>query len=199
MLQVKAEWTTQRAVALLQRVGALRQGRFTLASGKISDYYFDSKQLTLDPDGAEFVAEQLMKRLDSEDIAAVGGTPYSAIPIVSHICLLSGIKGREPTIPAFYIRESSKGHGLDALLEGKLPGKGSQVAIVDDVVTSGKSVLYSINKAEEHGFEVSSVIALVDRNEGGRKTLEEKGYRFWALFTVCRTSEGELDIEFNGT
>ena len=80
-----------------------------------------------------------------------------------------------------------------------MPGKGSQVAIVDDVVTSGESVLYSIKKAEDYGYKVSSVIALVDRNEGGRKILEEKGYRFWALFTVCRTGEGELAIEFNGT
>ena len=77
---------TDRAVGLLKKVGALRYGTIPLSSGKTSDYYFDSKELTLDPEGAAFVAEQLTKKLRDLGVEFVGGTPYSGIPIVAHIC-----------------------------------------------------------------------------------------------------------------
>lgn len=198
MTQVKAiEKAQEEAVALLQNCGSLLYGEFTLASGRNSDYYFDSKQLTLDPTGAEFVARQLVKKLEEEGIDYVGGTAYSAIPIVSHICLFSQMKGSRP-IKAFYHRKESKGHGTDQLAEGKVPPTSVKVAIVEDVVTTGESLLRAIDKAEAQGCAVKHAIVLVDRNEGGRQAVEEKGYKFWALFTVVRTPGGKPEFKFNG-
>ena len=203
-LEVKDEKQRQ-AVDLLKKCGALLSGDFELSSGKTTDYYFDSKQLTLDPEGAEFVAKQLVRKLDDEGIDFVGGTAYSAIPIASHICLYSRLReSRE--IPAFYIRKESKGHGTDEMAEGKLPGKDRvyKVAIVEDVVTTGKSLLDAIDKfetiAKEKGLScvVTYAIALVDRNEDGGKAVEDAGYQFWSLYDVIRTSEGEVDFRFNG-
>jgi|TARA_B100002003_G_scaffold230990_1_gene241616 orotate phosphoribosyltransferase len=184
-------------VELLESVGAILYGDFTLAHGAKSDYYIDSKQLTLDPKGARFVATELVRKLEEEDIRWVGGTAYSAIPIVSHICLLSGMGATKP-ISAFYNRKESKGHGRDQLAEGKIPPKGVRVAIVEDVVTSGHSLLDAIERAELQGCNVTNAIVLVDRNEGGREEVEKKGYKFWALFTVCRTAEGKVHFRYNG-
>ena len=183
---------------LLKHCGALLFGKFTLASGKQSDYYFDSKQLTMDPQGARFVAKNLVEKIHQEGIEYVGGTAYSAIPIVSHICLYTEMETPDQRINAFYIRKESKGHGTDELVEGKVPIKGTEVAIVEDVVTSGKSLLDAVHQAEEKGCRVTHTIALVDRDEGGRAAIEAEGYKFWSLFTVSRTSDGEIDFAFNG-
>ena len=86
----KSEQSDVGPVHLLEESGALLMGEFTLSSGKKSGYYFDSKKLTLDPAGARFVARQLVKRLDTENIRYVGGVAYGAIPIVSHIVMLTG-------------------------------------------------------------------------------------------------------------
>ena len=189
----------KKAIELLERTRAVLYGDFTLASGRKSDYYFDSKELTLHPDGAEFVAFQLLRKLEEKGIVVVGGTAYGAIPIVSHLCLYSKISGKSP-VSAFYHRKESKEHGRykNNVVDGKVPVKGTTVAIVEDVVTSGKSLLYAIALAEEIGCEVSDALVLVDRDEGGREAVEEKGYKFWSLFTVCRTASGKVRFRFNG-
>ena len=200
MIQFTARNSEQQdAVALLEDCGALLHGTFLLASGKESDYYFDSKELTLDPKGAHFVAKHLVKKLHEEGIKTVGGTAYSAIPIVSHICLFTELEEPYRPISAFYIRKESKGHGTDRLAEGKIPkADPGEVAIVEDVVTSGKSLLDAVAQAEKLGCKVKHTIALVDRNEGGRRAVEDKGYKFWALFDVRRTDDGQVEFKFNG-
>ena len=172
-------------VELLEKTGALIYGEYTLASGKTSDYYFDSKRLTLDPQGAQFVAEQLVRKLTKENIDVVGGTAYSAIPIASHICLYSGYEGGKG-IPAFYIRKESKGHGTNEIAEGTLPKDGQNVAIVEDVVTTGGSLLDAIEKfkyvaaeKEINDYVLKHVLTIVDRGEGGREAVEQEGYEFW--------------------
>ena len=191
-------------VELLEKTGALLYGKFTLASGKTTDYYFDSKRLTLDPQGARFVAEQLVRKLAQENIDVVGGTAYSAIPIASHICLYSGYEGGKG-IPAFYIRKETKGHGTDKMAEGTLPLSGQKVAIVEDVVTTGGSLLDAIDKFEDvlaeediKGCTLKLAISLVDRDEGGKEAVEARGYQLWSLFTVTRDEEGIVTFKFNG-
>ncbi len=203
LLEKSRVGTATNPVALLQRSGALLFGKFELASGKTTDYYFDSKRLTLDPEGAEFVAKQLAGKLDELGVDVVGGTAYSAIPIASHICLYSRLRqGRE--IPAFYIRKEGKGHGTNELAEGVLPGKGKRVAIVEDVVTTGGSLLDSIDKfntivqEKSLGCTLKHAITLVDRDEGGREAVEARGYTFWSLFTVVRDDKGQVNFRFNG-
>lgn len=191
--------TQRQAVQLLENSGALLFGDFTLASGKWSPYYFDSKKLTLDPRGAIFVGERMVDKLDEVGIRHVGGTAYGAIPIVSHVVVWSGIRAGEP-IYAFYHRRKSdvKVHGTKAEVEGRFPPEGSPVAILEDVVTTGDSLLYAIGKAEEEGYSVTHAMTLVDRDEGGREAVESAGYKFWALFTVQRT-DGGVSFVYNGS
>ena len=183
-------------VRLLEESGALLFGEFTLSSGKKSDYYFDSKKLTLDPAGARFVARQLVDRLDAEGIRYVGGVAYGAIPIVSHVVMLTGLREDRP-IRAFYRRKDSKEHGTGAAAEGQFPPAGEPVAIVEDVVTTGGSLLQSIRHAEESGYNVTHAMTLIDRDEGGREVIETAGYKFWSLFRVELT-EGKPHFIYNG-
>ena len=183
-------------VRLLEESGALLFGEFTLSSGKKSDYYFDSKKLTLDPAGARFVARQLVDRLDAENIKYVGGVAYGAIPIVSHIVMLTGLREDKP-IRAFYHRKDSKEHGTGAAAEGQFPPQCEPVAIVEDVVTTGGSLLQSIRHAEGSGYNVTHAMTLIDRDEGGREAIEAEGYKFWSLFRVELT-EGKPRFIYNG-
>ena len=184
-------------VDLLTGSGALLFGEFTLSSGRKSDYYFDSKKLTLEPAGARFVARQLVEHLDSEGIAYVGGVAYGAIPIVAHVVMYSGMRDDRP-IRAFYHRKDSKEHGTGASAEGQFPPQDEPVAILEDVVTTGSSLLTSIHHAEETGYNVTHAMTLIDRDEGGREVVEAAGYKFWALFTVHRTDDG-VSFVFNGS
>jgi orotate phosphoribosyltransferase len=171
---------------LLEKVGALLHGEYKLASGRKSDYYIDSKKLTLNAEGALFVAERIVRKLDQLGIRYVGGTAYSAIPIVSHVALFSGIRDGS-AISAFYHRKEAKGHGTNARAEGQLPPSGDiQVAIVEDVVTTGDSLLEAIRRAKDDGYHVVQAITLVDRNEGGREKVEKAGYPFWSLLRAQR-------------
>lgn len=187
---------TVDAARLLEESGALLFGDFTLSSGKKSKYYFDSKKLTLEPAGARFVAGCLVEKLDAEGIRYVGGVAYGGIPIVSHIVMLTGMREGEP-IRGFYHRKDSKEHGTGAAAEGQFPPPGEPVAMIEDVVTTGGSLLQSIRNAEEEGYNVTHALTLIDRNEGGREAVEAAGYEFWSLFRVEKNGD-EVSFVYNG-
>ncbi len=183
-------------IRLLEDSGALLFGEFTLSSGKKSSYYFDSKKLTMEPAGAAFVARHLVDRLDSEGIRYVGGVAYGGIPIVSHIVMMTGLREGKP-IRAFYHRKDSKEHGTGANAEGQFPPPGEPVAMIEDVVTTGGSLLQSIRHAEDEGYLVTHALTLIDRDEGGREAVEAEGYKFWSLFRVERNGD-EVSFVYNG-
>ena len=194
-------WTTEEnakwGIRLLEDSGALSYGTFTLASGKVSSYYLDSKKLTLDPRGAHFVAEQMVKKLDSLGITFVGGTAHSAVPIVSQVAFCSDLRDGEP-IYAFYHRKEAKAHGNEAKVDGHLPSEEAEVAILEDIVTTGGSVLEAIRYAEDSGCRVTHALTLIDRDEGGREAVESAGYKFWALFTVVQSGD-RVTFAYNGS
>jgi len=183
---------------LLVKTGALLRGDFTLASGKTSNYYFDSKRLTLDPEGAVDVSSRLLKKLETEGINHVGGTAYGAIPIVAQIALLSGLQGSFP-VSAFYHRKTKdiKSHGTEASAEGQVPDPGTKVAILEDVVTTGESLLAAIKRAEAEKLIVTHAIVLLDRDEGGREEIEKRGYKFWSLLTAKSSMDGDVKVVSN--
>ncbi|MFO1520358.1 MAG: orotate phosphoribosyltransferase [bacterium] len=155
-----------------------------LASGKTSDFYFDGKQTTLDAEGSRLVGELFWQAIEASGrrVEAIGGPTLGADPIVTAVSLTSALK-RKP-IPAFIVRKEPKKHGTGAWIEGeKNLKKGMQVALVEDVVTSGGSILKAAQKVEEAGYCVSLIASIVDREDGGAEKIREKGYRFLSLFT----------------
>lgn len=151
----------------------------TLASGKTSQVYFDGKQITLMPDNALLFARGILELVADNQIDAVGGPTLGADPIATAVSLVAYLD-RGKKIPAFIVRKEPKKHGLQKLIEGYQLKKGDKVLIVEDVITSGKSVLEAIKVVESAGALVAQVACLVDRKEGGTQVLSR--YHFTPLF-----------------
>jgi len=163
----------------LLKAESLIFGDFTLASGKKSTFYFDSKRTTLRSDGAWLTAREILRLIREHRIEAdaIGGLTLGADPIVCPVAALSHAEG--PTLRAFIVRKEAKEHGTGRQIEGNLP-KGSRVIIVDDVVTTAGSTMKAIEAAEGEGHTVVAVICLVDREEGGAAKLAK--YPFYPVF-----------------
>ena len=172
----------ERLLELL-REHSLMFGDFTLASGRTSRYYFDSKRTTLLPEGAYLTAREVLRTLRESRIQAdaIGGITLGADPIVCPVAALSHLEG--PPLRAFIVRKEAKEHGTGRKIEGDLP-PGSRVVVVDDVVTTAESTLKAIFAATEAGFHVVAVVCLVDREEGGTERLSR-----WPFFPVFRRAE----------
>ena len=161
-----------------------RQGTFTLTSGKTSDFYIDGKQTTLDAEGGYLCGKLLFELISTEqdEIQAVGGMTLGADPLVTAVSVVSFLE--QAPIPAFIVRKEAKGHGTGNYIEGlkNLP-EGGRVALIEDVVTTGGTLLKVIERVEAAGFSVGLVVTVVDRQEGGAENLARAGYPLKALFT----------------
>jgi len=171
-------------IARLMARYAYREGRFVLSSGAVSDFYLDAKKVSYLPAGARIVGDEVLAIAREFGAAAVGGLTMGADAIVMSTVWAS-IDTPDP-IPGFVVRKEPKKHGLQKWIEGVDP-VGKRVAIVDDVITSGKSVLDAVRQAKAGGAEVVVVIGLVDREEGGADTIRrEAKVEFRSL---CRISD----------
>ncbi len=158
-----------------------------LTSGKKSKYYVDGKQITLSGEGAWLVAKAVLDLIKDDNIEAIGGPTIGADPILGAIVSLSHLSGSP--IKGFIVRKESKKHGLQKYIEGPFLEKGMRVVIIDDVVTTGGSLLKAAKAAQELGCEVVKIIVLVDRLEGAIQKLEQHEFKLISLFT-----RDDLDI-----
>ncbi|MDQ7032104.1 MAG: orotate phosphoribosyltransferase [Desulfonauticus sp.] len=161
-----------------------KEGQFTLTSGKKSDYYFDCKQTALHPAGSYFLGKILFSMIQKlpEPVSGVGGMTLGADPLVSAVTVISYLEGNP--LPGFIVRKKPKKHGTAQFLEGLANfSQGNRVCLLEDVITTGGSVLTAATRVQEAGLEVKDIICVLDREEGGKQTLEQKGYRFYSIFT----------------
>lgn len=157
------------------------QGDVVLTSGRRSDYYFDCKQTALDAEGGYLLARCFLEVLRPE-VQGVGGMTLGADPLVSAVSILSYLDGRP--LPGFIVRKTAKGHGTNRYLEGlKNFSPGTGVAVLEDVVTTGGSVLTACRRVQEAGLDVVQVLCVLDREEGGGEFLAQHGYALHTLFT----------------
>jgi len=164
----------QRLLALLKRL-AYEEREVTLASGLKSNFYIDCKQAVLTAEG-HYLTGWLFNRVIAQrapEVEAVGGLTMGADPLASATALMSYLGGRP--LAAFYVRKEPKGHGTGQWMEGaKSLRSGMPVAILEDVMTTGGSALKAIARAREFGLDVRLIVGLVDREEGGRESLEKE-------------------------
>ena len=161
-----------------------REGTFTLTSGKTSDFYIDGKQTTLSAEGAYLCGKLLFALIKAEPqpIDAVGGMTLGADPLVTAVSMVSFLE--QQPIPAFIVRKEAKGHGTGNYIEGlKNMPAGCTVALVEDVVTTGGTLLKVIERVEAQGFKVGLLATVVERQEGGTEVLAAAGYPLRAIFT----------------
>ena len=169
----------QRLIAIIRDRSLLQQGEFRLASGQASNYFFDMKKTAFDPEGAALLADLLFERIRDEDVDCVGGLETGAIPIVAALCRRSW---PEKPVRGFFVRKEGKGHGTDTMVEGHLD-RGARVILIEDVTTTGGSVMQAVKAARARGCAIVKIVAIVDREEGAAQNFASEGLRFEALFT----------------
>jgi len=161
---------------------SIHKGPVTLASGKISDFYIDGRLVTLSADGLQLTAVLMADMLGDLDFDAVGGPTMGADPIIGALLYHYWSTAKRP-VGGFIIRKEAKAHGMQKMIEGPELPDDPRVVLVEDVVTSGGSVLKAAKAVEAAGAEVVKILAVVDREEGAQETLTGAGYDFAAIFT----------------
>lgn len=160
---------------------AILHGDFTLASGKKSTFYINSKLVLFHGESAALIGECLHDLTKDLDIQAAGGLEVGALPLVTSLAMTRHRHGA-PEIEGFFVRKQPKDHGSKQRVEGKLP-PGARVVIVDDVLTTGGSAQQAVEIVEQAGAKVVAVVCLVDRKAGARELFEPK-YIFRSIFTL---------------
>ncbi|MFW6074961.1 MAG: orotate phosphoribosyltransferase, partial [Chloroflexota bacterium] len=147
-------------IAELERVGALKTGHFLLSSGRHSERYVEKFELLKDPLATARACEELIRLLgDDADVDLVAGPTTGGI-------LLAYEVARQLAVPAAYAERASEGSHEREFKRGAVPGKGSRVLIVDDILTTGGSVRATLHAVKRCEAEVVGVAVLVDRSDG---------------------------------
>lgn len=170
-----------------------KEGDFTLTSGKKSEYYFDCKQTALHPEGSYLLGRLFVEILkEYATVDGVGGMTLGADPLVSSVTVVSHLEGRP--LPGFIVRKKSKGHGTDQYLEGLANFEaGDQVVMLEDVVTTGGTLIKACQRVKDAGLEIAGVISVLDREEGGREALADAGYALKSIFTRSELLDAAAD------
>ena len=153
---------------------------FKLVSGRMSNYYFNCKAVTLHPEGMYLIGNIIFDMIKESGVKGIGGLTLGADPIADAVAYTSYL--RKKPIEAFVVRKTAKAHGTMQWIEGNIIA-GDKVVVVDDVITTGKSTIEALTRAKEGGLEVVKVIALVDRQEGGKENIEALGHKVETVVT----------------
>lgn len=166
---------------------------FKLASGKESDVYIDAKKTVLNSMGMELAGYAIFQELKNDPVDAVGGLTLGADGLAYATALIGTMRNK--MLDAFVIRKEPKAHGTQKWIEGDLRPEAWAI-VLDDVVTTGSSAITAVERLREVGVTVNKVIALVDREEGGKENIEKKtGCKFVSIFTKSDLLELHEKVE----
>lgn len=165
-------------VLTLHDIGAVRFGRFELHSGRTSPIYIDLRLLASFPDALREAAAAYRHQLKTLTFDRIAATPLAGLPIGTAISL-------DMNLPLIYPRKTVKGYGTGKLIEGKWE-IGQTAVVVDDLITSGDSLLKGITFLKAAGLHVNDAVVLIDRQQGGRQALKEQGYHLHSLMTISQ-------------
>jgi len=179
-------------LAQLLRDRSVRLGEFTLASGRTSSYYVDARRTTMSARGLELIGELGLAAIRDAgwDAAVVGGLTLGADPVAYAVAMAS--RQAPPYLDAFTVRKEPKGHGARRQIEGCFH-EGVRAVVVEDVITTGQSALRAAEAVTAAGGVVAGVLAVVDREEGGRGAIEHAGYQLRVLVSLGQLGISKLD------
>jgi orotate phosphoribosyltransferase len=165
-------------------------GEVKLASGRVSNFYFNLKPAMLDAEGAALLAQLTLEALAGEKIDYIGGLEMGAVPIAGAVAQLSFMTGAP--MQAFFVRKKPKEHGAKLSVEGLAPGeslRGKRVVVVEDVTTTGGSAMKAVEAARDAGAEIVFVLTIVDREEGATENFAALGLDFRAIYRASEFLE----------
>jgi len=162
---------------------AFSRGKFVLSSGKTSDYYLDARLVTLSAAGAYLTARIMLDMIARHQVDAIGGPTLGADPMVGAIASLSHQAGHP--INTFIIRKQPKVHGKQQQVEGPLLKEGDSVVIIDDVATTGKAFVESIEVLQKMKVKIKKAICVIDRQEGAREALAKYNVPLESIFSIA--------------
>lgn len=168
--------TKEYLIDLLKENEVFLQGDFTLSSGKKSDYYINMKKAITDPEILSTISKLITGLIADDDIDKVAGPALGAVPIATAVSL-------ESKLPLLMIRKEKKGYGTSKLIEGEL-NEGDDVIVVEDVSTTGGSLLKAIKAIQENGGNVKRAFVVVDRQEGAIEAFKKEGIVLEPLISV---------------
>ena len=167
----------------LLKTQAFSRGKFILSSGKESNFYLDARLVTLSAAGAYLTARIMLDMIDKDRPHAIGGPTLGADPMVGAIASLSHQAGRP--INTFIIRKQPKAHGKQQQVEGPLLKEGASVVIIDDVATTGKAFVESIEVLQKMNIKILKAICIIDRGEGATEALAKYKVPLKSIFTIA--------------
>lgn len=171
----------EKLLEIITRDAYFRE-KIILSSGKESDYYIDARLVTLSPEGVYLCAKLILDVVKDDDLDAIGGPTLGADPMVGAVGVLSYQQGNP--VNTFIIRKAPKAHGKQQQIEGPLLSKGSKIVLIDDVATTGKAFLESLDVLDKMEIPVKKAICIVDRNEGAKEALAKRGCELISLFNI---------------
>lgn len=163
------------------KLGIIKFGRFTLKSGIESPFYVDLRPLASDPKILKNLANYLLEMLPLDNFDLICGVPYAALPMATSMSL-------ESYIPLIIKRKEAKEYGTKKMIEG-IYQKGQNCLLVEDVITSGKSLIETIAEVEQEDLKVSDIVVVLDREQGGKQLLESKGFNVHTLFNISEVCD----------
>ncbi len=156
--------------------------KITLASGKQSDYYIDARLVTLTSEGSYLVASIILEMIKDDDFEAIGGPTIGADPILGAIAALRYLN-KKP-INTFIVRKQPKEHGKRRQIEGPEIRLGSKVILIDDVATTGGSLVDAVKLLTQDNIEVLKAVVIVDRQEGAKENLAKVNCPLVSIFSA---------------
>jgi orotate phosphoribosyltransferase len=162
---------------------AFFKGDFVLSSGKKSNYYLDARLVTLSAEGAFLCARLILDLVKDVKPTAIGGPTLGADPLVGAIGTVSFLDGKP--VKTFIIRKEPKGHGKGRMVEGPELGSDDRIVVIDDVATTGKAFLHSIDALAQDGLKPAQCACLIDRKDGAKEALAARGVELVSLFTAA--------------
>jgi orotate phosphoribosyltransferase len=172
----------EKLLSLLKK-DAFKKGKFILSSGKESSFYLDGRIITMTPEGAYLIAAIILEMIKDDRLDGFGGPTLGADPIVGAVACLSHIQSRPP-IKTFIVRKAAKVHGTQRQVEGPALKAGERVVLVDDVATTGKSLVEAKQVLDSLGIVAEKAIVIVDRNEGAKENLALVGLKLESIFNL---------------
>ncbi|MFC4438961.1 MULTISPECIES: orotate phosphoribosyltransferase [Natrialbaceae] len=164
----------QDLIDALREAEAVEFGKFELSHGGTSEYYVDKYLFETDPRCLEAIADAFAERVDSDD--KLGGVALGGVPLAAATSVAAGV-------PYVIARKQRKEYGTGNLVEGRLE-EGEEVVVVEDIVTTGTSLVDAVEALREAGATVERALVVVDRQEGGRENVEGAGVEMEALVTA---------------